>query len=50
MSDPSQHKKSISFTEKPGGTDASFPVSFANVESGTMRSDLIAGGFSGDDA
>ena len=31
-------------TENVGGTDASFPVSFARVDTGMMRSDLGAGG------
>lgn len=37
-------------TENPGGTDASFPVLFKRVDSGTMRSDALAGGCLSDDA
>lgn len=37
-------------TENAGGTEASFPVSLANVERGTMRSAFGAGGNSSVDA
>lgn len=34
----------VTFNEKPGGTEASFPVSLARVESGTIKLALSAGG------
>ena len=37
-------------TEKPGGTEASFPVLLANVEMGMIKSARGAGGCFSDDA
>ncbi len=40
----------IRLTEKPGGTEASLPVSFAKVDSGMIVLACGAGGWAGEEA